>query len=135
MSEEELEPEVEVAVDTAYQFVSLKSAVEPGKKYESIREKELDELADQYLRDDIKNNDSHLMTGDNPILFFEHVKSRWRREVQTGEGIPDPHLSIDGGKPGAKTNNQPGLYNRTHPRGRKVNSEEQRRRHGASFYR
>lgn len=60
--------------------------------------------------------------GDNPILFEEHFQSRKRREIYTKDGTPDPNIVS-------------GIYNRTHPEGRKVNSEEQRRRNGASFFR
>ncbi len=60
--------------------------------------------------------------GDNPILFEEHFQSRRRREIYTSIGTPDPSITQ-------------GIYNRTHPQGRKVNSEEQRKRNGASFFR
>lgn len=60
--------------------------------------------------------------GDNPILFEEHFQSRRRREIYTSLGTPDPSIVA-------------GIYNRTHPQGRKVNSEEQRKRNGASFFR
>lgn len=60
--------------------------------------------------------------GEDPILFEEHLASRKRREIYNSVGVPDPSI-------------QSGLYNRTHPEGRKVNSPEQRRRNGASFFR
>jgi hypothetical protein len=60
--------------------------------------------------------------GDNPILFEEHIQSRRRREIYTNQGTPDPEIVS-------------GIYNRIHKDGRKVNSEEQRRKNGASFYR
>lgn len=60
--------------------------------------------------------------GDNPILFEEHLQSRKRREIYTTIGTPDPSIVA-------------GMYNRTHPQGRKVNSKEQRKRNGASFFR
>jgi hypothetical protein len=60
--------------------------------------------------------------GDNPVLFEEHLKNRQRREIYTSVGTPDPSIVA-------------GIFNRTHPQGRKVNSKEQRSRHGASFYR
>lgn len=60
--------------------------------------------------------------GDNPILFEEHFQSRKRREIYTAQGTPDPNIVS-------------GIYNRTHPQGRKVNSLEQRRRNGASYFR
>lgn len=60
--------------------------------------------------------------GDNPVLFEEHEQSRKRREIYCVGGTPDPNIVS-------------GLYHRTHPQGRKVNTPEQRRKHGASFYR
>lgn len=60
--------------------------------------------------------------GENPILFEEHFQSRKRREIYTAQGTPDPSIVS-------------GIYNRVHPQGRKVNSAEQRKRNGASFYR
>jgi hypothetical protein len=60
--------------------------------------------------------------GSNPILFEEHLKNRHKREIQTEAGTPDPNIVS-------------GLYNRSHPQGRKINSLEQRKRHGAGYYR
>jgi hypothetical protein len=60
--------------------------------------------------------------GDSPILFEEHLQQRRKREIHTAEGTPDPNIVS-------------GMYNRTHPQGRKVNSLEQRRKNGASWYR
>lgn len=60
--------------------------------------------------------------GQDPILFEEHFQSRRKREIYTSIGTPDPEIVQ-------------GLYNRTHPQGRKVNSPEQRQKHGASYYR
>lgn len=60
--------------------------------------------------------------GKNPVLFEEHLKNRQRREIYTTIGTPDPSIVQ-------------GMFNRTHPNGRKVNSADQRKRHGASFYR
>jgi hypothetical protein len=60
--------------------------------------------------------------GENPILFKEHFDSRKRREIYTSCGTPDPEIVS-------------GMYNRTHPQGRKQNSSEQRTKNGASFYR
>lgn len=60
--------------------------------------------------------------GDSPILFEEHFQSRKRREIYTACGTPDPEIVS-------------GIYNRTHPQGRKVNSSEQRKKNGASWYR
>lgn len=60
--------------------------------------------------------------GEDPILFEEHIQSRKRREIYTQGGTPDPEIVS-------------GIYNRCHPQGRKVNSPEQRKKHGASWYR
>lgn len=60
--------------------------------------------------------------GKDPILFEEHIQQRRRREIYNTQGIPDPQIKS-------------GLYNRIHPNGRKVNSAEQRKKNGASFYR
>lgn len=82
---------------------------------------ELDVIATAFLRHDIRNNDGSIR-GDNPILFEEHLKNRHKREIYTIHGTPDPAFGH-------------GIYNRTHPEGRKVNSPEQRKRNGASYYR
>lgn len=60
--------------------------------------------------------------GENPILFEEHFASRRRREIYCAVGTPDPSI-------------QQGIYHRTHPEGRPTNTAEQRKLHGASFYR
>jgi hypothetical protein len=68
--------------------------------------------------------------GDDPILFENHLQDRRRREIYTEGGTPDPALTQDRfGRP------IQGIYNRTHPDGRKVNTKEQRKSSGASFYR
>lgn len=60
--------------------------------------------------------------GKDPILFEEHIQNRRKREIYTQIGTPDPSIVA-------------GIYNRIHPQGRKVNSADQRKRNGASFYR
>lgn len=62
------------------------------------------------------------IAGDNSILFKNHLDDRRRREIQTSIGTPDPSIAR-------------GMYNRVHPNGRKQNSNEQRKKNGASFYR
>lgn len=89
--------------------------------------RDLERFADQMLRQQANAVDPDTgkrrgIDGENPILFAEHEYARKRREIFTESGTPDPSLVS-------------GIYNRTHPQGRKVNSEEQRRRNGASFYR
>lgn len=81
---------------------------------------QLDVYATIILRQDIKQGNS--LKGKNPILLAEHLKTRQKREIYNSTGVPDPSI-------------QAGLYWRVHPQGRKVNSEEARKRSGASFYR
>jgi hypothetical protein len=107
---------------------------EEGKRY---TERELNQLSDQFLRDGAKAIDPETgkprgIKGKDPILFPEHLKKRASREIQIlleeRNGIVDPAFTLN-------SNGQPGMYNREAPTGRKVNSEEQRRRNGASYYR
>lgn len=80
-------------------------------------ERQLLLLAEKILRADSKPPQEY-----PAVLFYEHMKDRWRREIYTSNGIPDPSIVQ-------------GIYWRTHPNGRKVNSDEQRKNNGASFYR
>lgn len=97
---------------------------EEGKEYTA---RELEQLADQLLRDDAREVDPDTgkergIGGDNPILFPEHIYQRQKREILNENGVPEPGLVR-------------GIYYRSHPEGRKVNSEEQRKKHGASYFR
>ena len=89
--------------------------------------RELEQLANQVLRDDARSVDEETgkergIGGKDPILFEEHLYQRQKREILNENGVPEPGLVS-------------GIYYRSHPEGRKVNSEEQRRRNGASYYR
>lgn len=89
--------------------------------------RELEQLADQFLRDDARTVDEETgkergIGGENPILFAEHLYQRQKREILNENGVPEPGLVQ-------------GIYYRAHPEGRKINSEEQRKRNGASYYR
>lgn len=68
--------------------------------------------------------------GQNPILFEPHLYNRRRRELLASEGVVDPAYTMDrwGKRP------THGLYMRSHPLGRKTNTPEQRKAHGAGFY-
>lgn len=68
--------------------------------------------------------------GVNPILFESHLYNRRRREIYVEAGTPDPAFTMDRfGRP------IHGLYNRSHPDGRKINTKSQRAKNGASYYR
>lgn len=84
-----------------------------GQRY---TRKQLTFMADEILRQDDKD-----IREDPCILLPEHYKDRMRREVYVSTGIPDPSVAS-------------GLYWRTHPEGRRVHSDE-RRKKGATFYR
>lgn len=91
----------------------------------------LEEQADLLLREHAKEIDPETgkprgIGGKDPILFQEHLYARKRREIyptsENANGVVDPSV-------------QQGMYNRQHPQGRKVNSDEQRVKNGASYYR
>lgn len=86
--------------------------------------KELEAYANQMLRSDIAENK------DGPrVLFQEHIEPKWRKEVRSESGTVDDAVTNAMSRDGQR------MYNRTHPAGRKVNSAEARKRHGASYYR
>jgi len=109
---------------TPYTF--RKEAVSELKPFDASRtdysERELALYADAMLREAGASEDA-------PILFQEHIEPRWRKEVRVESGTPDQtitnSLSADGQT----------MFNRQHPQGRKVNSEQQRKTNGASYYR
>ena len=97
---------------------------EEGKEY---TKKELEQLTEQLLRAHAKSVDPSTgkargIKGEHPILFAEHLYQRQKREILNENGVPEPELVS-------------GMYHRTHPQGRKVNSEIQRKRNGASYFR
>lgn len=89
--------------------------------------KDLEYYADQILRKESASVDPETgkrrgIGGENPILFEEHIYARKRREIFCEQGVPDPSIVA-------------GIYNRYHPKGRKINSSSQRKSNGASYYR
>ena len=86
-------------------------------------EEELMLFTEAILRRDREENG-----GESPgILFADHINNRKRREVTVP--VPDETITHAQSKDGQT------MYNRTHPEGRKVNSDKQRRVNGASYYR
>jgi hypothetical protein len=85
----------------------------PGRKY---TKRELTLMAELMLVEDPKPNNQY-----PAILTYKTYKDRLKREIYVASGIPDPSIVQ-------------GMYWRTHPEGRKVSSEEQRKKNGASFY-
>jgi hypothetical protein len=94
---------------------------DPNKEYTA---RELEAYANQMLREDIAENK------EGPrVLFQEHIEPKWRKEVNSTSGTVDDAIT------NSMSNDGQRIYNRTHPQGRKVNSPESRKRHGASYYR
>jgi hypothetical protein len=85
-----------------------------GERYSRA---ELAFIADEMLRADFKVRPN----SDYPVVLLEeHLKPRRKREIYVGNGIPDPSVAS-------------GLYNRTHPEGRKFHTDPaMRKEHG--FY-
>ena len=102
------------------EFTQDLAPFDPEKTDYSDRELEL--YADKMLRE--AGSDP-----EHPILFQEHIEPRWRKELNTLSGTPDQGISNSLSPDGQR------MFNRQHPQGRKVNSTEQRRTNGASYYR
>lgn len=83
-----------------------------GRRYSKY---ELGLMADELLAG------QHLL-GHPVFLTEDQLKTRRRREIYVASGIPDPSVVS-------------GLFWRTHPQGRKVNSDEQRKKNRATYYR
>lgn len=107
------------------------STFDPNEKY---TDRELDAYADAMLKEDIREHGNV-----RHVLLKDHLDSRRRREYPVDASKIDESLTNLLPKNNDRPVNASGdgqmMYNRTHPRGRKVNSKEQRQRHGASFYR
>jgi hypothetical protein len=65
--------------------------------------------------------------GPNQVLSKSHLENRQRREIQSSFGTADPAFTLN-------KNGQPGIYNRVGEGGRKQNTDEQRKKNGASFF-
>lgn len=73
-------------------------------------------LAEKILIEDTRPPAAHPQ-----VLLVSHLMDRKSREIYVTSGTPDPEIVQ-------------GLYWRTHPNGRRVNSDEQRKKNGASYY-
>jgi hypothetical protein len=102
---------------------------DPDATYTS---RELDAYADAILQKDARESGV-----ESNILFEEQLYRRTRREIKTAEGTVQGIISNrhKDRAPGRHIGDGQAMYNRQHPQGRKVNSIEQRRRNGASYYR
>ena len=95
---------------------------------------ELDRYAEAMLKEDIRENGNV-----GHVLLTDHLKQRARREhpvdASNIDGTITQILDSNKTRPNDASGDGQKLYNRSHPRGRKVNSKRQRTKHGASFYR
>jgi len=110
-----------IEIEVSYGILPIADPEFTFNPTQSYTPSQLDHFATIILKADIKGGSSTLK-GDAPILFAEHLKTRYKREIYNRLGIPDPSI-------------QQGMYWRTHPDGRKINSEEARKGSGASYYR
>ena len=103
---------------------SVRAEIEEAPEYitgtEYTRE-DLARMADKILLEDAAKDDPEFERGllGPGILHDEQIELRKRREIYCKAGTPDPNILS-------------GMYNRTHPRGRKFNLD---RKNGKSFYR
>lgn len=94
---------------------------------------ELDAFASQMLKEDIKQNGNI-----RHVLLKDHLAARDRREIKVDATQIDGKITDllpKSDRPVNASGDGQMMYNRTHPKGRKVNSIEQRRANGASFFR
>lgn len=108
--------------------------IEPAPQFNDSGEPQVDEEGNQLVVDfvELQCDKKHRwykgegrrrgIDGKDPILFESHLAERKRREIYNIHGVPDPSIVS-------------GMYNKSHPQGRKVNTPEQRRVSGASYYR
>jgi hypothetical protein len=109
-----------------YVVVDLKN-IDPDSKY--AREAFIEAFGEAMLRADIRKAEKpQPYQRSLGILFEGQLKKRRDREKRASEGVVDEIITAAGSPDGQR------IYNRSHPEGRRINSEEQRKEHGASFY-
>lgn len=94
---------------------------------------QLDLYANALLKDDIRENGNV-----NNILLPDHLISRSRREHLVDSSNIDGTITqmlSPKDRPVDHSGDNQRLYNRSHPKGRKVNSKKARKSSGASYYR
>ena len=94
---------------------------------------ELEEYATAILKQDRKDSKN-----DHNILFEDQLYNKKKREVLVDASEIDGTLTNsmqDKEKPGVYKGDQQKMYNRSHPLGRKTNTDLARKTLGASYYR
>lgn len=102
--------------------------LDPSSKYSSSSF--MEQFAEAMLREDINKQESpqryqkHVLG----IKFDGQLKKIETREKHSKSGTVDDSITAAGSPDGQR------IYNRSHPEGRKVNTEEQRKEHGSSYF-
>lgn len=112
-----------------YEQVDLSEFSEDGDYTGS----QLEAYATAMLKQDRREN-KHLDLG---ILFDEQLYNKSKREIIVDAFEIDGTLTNsiqDTDRPGVVKGDGQRIYNRAHPNGRKVNTEEARKTKGASYY-
>ncbi len=110
-----------------YVVVDLRN-LDPSSKYASPHF--MDQFGEAMLRADIGRAESpqryqkHVLG----VKFDGQLKKIETREKSASEGVVDQAIT-DAGSPDGQR-----MYNRAHPEGRRVNTEEQRKEHGSSYF-
>jgi len=93
---------------------------------------ELEAFASALLKKD-RRDSGH----DHDILFAEQLYNKSKREIMVDAFDIDGTLTNimqDKNKPGIYKGDGQKMYNRSHPQGRKVNTEDSRKNRGSSYY-
>jgi hypothetical protein len=106
----------------------LADALPPFDPTRTYTSRQLELYATKLLVEERRDIKARREAGEDVIddgaefLLDDALQSRHRREILPASGTPDPSVVQ-------------GIYNRTHPEGRKTNTKAQRAKNGASFYR
>lgn len=109
-----------------YHVVDLAN-LDPSSKYASPGF--IEQFGEAMLRKDINSQESpQRYQKQLGVLFKGQLDKREKREKHSKSGVVDDSITAAGSPDGQR------FYNRSHPDGRRVNSEEQRERHGSSYF-
>ena len=107
--------------------VDLKN-LDPKSKYAS--QHFIEQFGEAMLRTDINKAESPQRYQKHVVgvKFESQLKKITSREKHSKSGVVDDTITSAGSPDGQR------IYNRSHPEGRRVNTEEQRKEHGSSYF-
>ena len=110
-----------------YVIVDLKN-IEPSSKYTTTFF--MEQFGEAMLREDINKQESPQRYQKHTlgVKFDGQLKKIESREKHSKSGVVDDSITAAASPDGQR------LYNRSHQDGRRVNTEEQRKEHGSSYY-